>query len=99
MVASVEGVPCEGAHDAHVFAEASVADGDSFPGKEAMESTASEQCIAKWDAALGAYDPAENLDLTYFTPTKESWEGEDDREVTCFVVAADGAPLTGSKLL
>lgn len=98
MVASIEGVPCDTPHDAQVFAELTVA-GDEFPGREAMENTAGEQCVSRWEAALGAYDPAGNLDLTFFTPTEESWEAENDREVTCFVVSADGTPITGSKLL
>ena len=98
QVTSVEGVPCETAHDAQVFAEFDLTGSGGFPGQASVDNLAFEGCATRWEAALGPFDTASNLDLTYFTPTSESWAG-DDREVSCFVVTADGAPLTGSKLL
>lgn len=100
MVASVEGVPCATAHDAQVYAEFTVPGDGSFPGIPAMESAAVDGCASRWEAKLGVYDKAKGLDFTFFTPTKSSWEAaEADRKVTCFVVAVDGSPLTGSKLI
>lgn len=97
-VASVEGVPCETPHDAQVYAEFALPEG-SFPGIPAVETAAAEGCSSRWEASFGPFDPAKNLDLTFFTPTGDSWAApQNDREVTCFVVSADGSLLTGTQL-
>lgn len=98
QVTSVEGVPCETPHDAQVFAEFDLSASGGFPGQAEIENQAFEGCASRWEAALGRFDSAANLDLTFFTPTDQSWS-QDDREVSCFVITADGTPLTGSKLI
>ena len=98
FVASVEGVPCDQPHDAQVYAEFDVT-GDVFPGGEALDTMAADGCTQRWEPALGPYDPASNLDLSFFTPTEESWNQGGDRNVDCFVITVDGTQIVGSKLI
>ena len=97
-VVSVEGGPCDSPHDAQVYAELTLTGDGAFPGVDAVQSSAGEQCASRWESTFGAYDPAKNLDLTFLAPSDDSWTSKDDRAVTCFVVAADGTPLLGSKV-
>lgn len=97
-VASVEGVPCETPHDAQVYAEFALSGTTGYPGVAQIENQAFEGCASRWEAALGPFDSAGNLDVYFFTPTEQGW-AQNDHEVSCFVIAADGSPLTGSKLL
>jgi hypothetical protein len=96
-VISVEGVPCAEPHDAQVFAEFVLPDGD-FPGLDAVELAAGEGCYQRWPAAVGtAYESDPASDFTVLTPTAESW-AEGDREVTCLLVPLDVARMVGSRL-
>lgn len=61
----------------------------------AVEAEADERCTLEFEAFVGVPFNDSGLDLTWLTPTEESWE-RDDREVVCMVEDADGAELTGS---
>lgn len=96
-VLSVEGVPCGEPHDAQVFAEFELPDGD-FPGVESVEMSAGDGCYERWPAAVGTdYETDTASDFTVFTPTAESW-AEGDREVACLLVPLDGPQMVGSRL-
>lgn len=96
-VVSVEGVPCASAHDAQVFAEFRLLDGE-FPGVTAVEEAAGEGCYQRWAGAVGTdYESDTVSDFTFFTPTAQSW-AEGDREVACLLVPLDGPQMVGDRL-
>ncbi len=65
-----------------------------------MDTLAGQGCLKYWAGAIGtAYDSDLGVDMTFMHPTQESWDQQDDREITCLVISADGSPLTGSKLV
>jgi hypothetical protein len=92
----VDTVPCSGKHDAEVFA-ATTADGDSFPGDSAVSAEAGDKCYALMDTyAMDGWAVPDDVDVYYFTPTRQSWR-EGDREITCMFGNTDKqGTLTGS---
>lgn len=97
VVQSVEGVPCSEPHDGQVYAKFNLPDSSSFPADE-VESMSAQGCVDRWEDALGSsYEDQSELDITFLSPTKDSWAA-DDREVACIVVPTNGSPLVGSKL-
>ncbi|MFF3407468.1 DUF4190 domain-containing protein [Streptomyces sp. NPDC002742] len=92
----VDTVPCTGKHDAEVFAE-TTAHGDSYPGDSAVSAEAGDTCYALVDTyAMDAWAVPDDVDVYYFTPTRQSWR-LGDREITCMFGNADErTALTGS---
>lgn len=97
LVASVEGVPCNLAHDAEVYSLFDMAAASSsYPGATAVDDAAVDGCISRFHAFVGvAYEYSE-LDVFYLHPTQESWNELDDREIVCLVTTMDGSQVTGS---
>jgi hypothetical protein len=97
IVTSLEGLPCADPHDAQVFDEFQMV-GETYPVADALETEARDGCLWRWSAAIGAnFDDMPDYDLTYFTPSPESWD-TGDREVSCIIVRTDGAKMTASML-
>jgi hypothetical protein len=85
-IESVPTVDCDKPHDFEVYSSL-IMDDESYPGDAATQDIADEQCLASWDAFLGAtYEEAVANDYTYFYPTESSW-GLGDREVLCMIVS------------
>ncbi|MGW0846904.1 DUF4190 domain-containing protein [Streptomyces sp. NPDC002787] len=92
----VDIVPCAGEHDAEVFADFLMPDGD-YPGDAAVTDEADEQCYERSELyAMDAWALPLDVDVYYFTPTRQSWR-YGDRQITCMFgnVDAEGT-LTGS---
>lgn len=97
LIESVEGVPCTAPHDAQVYVEFDLPDGD-FPGDAAVSQAATDGCYQAFDAAIGvSYDDTPELDFTFLSPVREGW-AQGDREISCFVAQTDGTQWTGSAL-
>lgn len=94
--ADVDVVPCDGEHDAEVFAGFSLPDGP-YPGDDAVSEAADDRCYARSESYV--MDPwafPADVDVYYFTPTRQSWR-YGDREITCMLGNADPeGRLTGS---
>ncbi|MGW0709060.1 DUF4190 domain-containing protein [Streptomyces sp. NPDC002643] len=92
----VDTVPCEGEHDAEVFANVPMPDGD-YPGDDAVTDVANEKCYDLSDRyAMDSWAFPAYVDVYYFTPTRQSWR-YGDRQITCMFGNADAeAGLTGS---
>ncbi|WP_200306839.1 DUF4190 domain-containing protein [Streptomyces adelaidensis] len=92
----VDIVPCDGEHDAEVFANFSMPEG-AFPGDDAVTDAADEQCYARSETyAMDTWALPFDADVYYFTPTRQSWR-LGDRLITCMFGNMDPeATLTGS---
>ncbi len=92
-VSTVKSVDCAEPHDSEAFASIIMDDGD-FPGTDAVDSQAIEDCTAAFASFVGlAYDASE-LSFSYYYPTEESW-ANGDREILCLLVDPAGK-TTGS---
>jgi hypothetical protein len=95
--ASVKVVPCAQPHDLEVAAvlDHSAAPGAEFPGDDALAGYATEACLERFDAYVGAPYAASRLDVAFVAPGAEAWE-DGDRGIACLLYDMDFAPLTGS---
>lgn len=53
-----------------------------FPGARAIERR-SDACLARFDDYLGIAYADSRYELSYYSPTRESWLHDDDRTITC----------------
>jgi len=87
----VPAVPCTEPHDTEITYMFDMQDGDY--DEDAIDEAGIDQCEK---AAIDYVGPnyatvgAEGLHWDYFSPTKESWENMDDREVDCLVYSLSG---------
>jgi len=93
-VNSVPGVPCTDPHDNEVYAVFDVA-ADSFPG-DAMAEMAHDGCVERFEAFVGKDYESSALEIATLYPTRESWHGQNDREVICAVYDIELSKLTGT---
>ena len=93
-VSEVPTVPCSDPHESEVFAATDMPEGE-FPGEEAVGTAADEFCLAEFASFVGMdyYDSA--LEMTTLSPTQETWDGMDDREILCVVEDLAGG-VTGT---
>jgi hypothetical protein len=97
-IVSVEGVPCEQAHDGQVYAELELPGDGPFPGQTAVEEQARFSCMAEWPVGVGTvYEDDVARDFTTFHPVAEGW-AVGDRGVQCILTNADGSPMVGDQL-
>jgi hypothetical protein len=93
-VNSVPGVPCSEPHDNEVYAVYDVT-AQSFPG-DAIAEMAHEGCVERFEAFVGKDYDSSSLDIATLYPSRESWNGQNDREVVCAVYDIELSKLTGS---
>jgi hypothetical protein len=92
----VDVVPCEGRHDAEVFAEFSLPEGE-YPGDDEVEDAAGDRCYdLSASYVMDTWAMPADVDVYYYTPTRQSWR-YGDRQVACVFGNEDAeAGLTGS---
>ena len=97
-VSDVEIVPCDDPHESEVYAVVSIAgpQGLPFPGETRVLDVGGGLCLEHFQEFVGRSYEYSLLDITVITPTKESWEQNDDREVTCAVYDLEILYMEGS---
>jgi len=95
VVSSVEMVDCTEPHDNEVFATYDIV-GSDFPGQAAVQENAADGCLSRFEPFVGADYLDSSLDVSFLTPSAESWDQADDREVVCFLYDVMGNKLTTS---
>lgn len=91
-VGDVSVVPCSDDHSAQVVGSTTFTDGD-FPGQSTL--VAQTTAICSPDLVTSGDVPADDLSLVVWTPSEDSWAG-DDRTGLCIAVVEGG--LSGSLL-
>lgn len=87
--------PCDGPHDAEVYAVVVLDDrADApFPGDGPVRAAADARCFAAFEPALDRPYLGSGLEVVHLRPTAVAWR-DGDRRVVCAVVDLDGEPLT-----
>ncbi|MBM7505156.1 septum formation family protein [Agromyces aurantiacus] len=93
-VETVPVVPCSEPHTDEVYHDFQMPDGE-FPGDEAVTAAAEEGCLAAFEPFVGVAYDASTLYVAWYSPTQESWEGVDDRMVSC-TVSDPAGDVTGT---
>lgn len=87
-------LPCAQAHYWEAFAASNLV-GDDFPGNAEIKDQAGKACTAAFRSYVGVASDDSKYEVTYLSPTKETWTRAGDREVVCLVGTSSGG-ITGS---
>ncbi len=91
--------PCTDAHTAEVFYVADYTASTTYPDVAGFDAFTAANCPPAFQAYTGmdfyGTGEAEEYDIGLFYPLEEGWDGG-DKEVTCYIVRVDGAPMTAS---
>lgn len=87
-------VPCAEEHFWEAYA-ASDLTGTDFPGNAEIKDLAGKACSAAFTGFMGIDSEESRYEVTYLTPTKQTWTSAGDREVVCLVGSSRGG-VTGS---
>ena len=105
MVASVEVVECDEPHQAEVYDQFSVPDGEladdpatpGYPGGAELTWYAQDECQRRFDDAMGETYWNSPYDIRVVSPSFSTWD-LGDRTITCLVIGSSGTDLVGSVL-
>ena len=86
--------PCEQTHFWEAYASSELA-GTDFPGTSQVNELSDKACKAPFKSFVGIALDDSKYEVTYLSPTKESWTQARDREVVCLVGSSTGN-ITGS---
>lgn len=87
-------LPCDQPHFWEAFAAANL-NGDAFPGNAEVKDQAAQACKAAFEDFIAVAQGDSKYEVTFLTPTKETWTQAGDRQVVC-LVGSSGGNLTGS---
>lgn len=94
---STETMSCSQAHTFETFALTThpAGTGAPYPGPFAVDEFALEACLGEFEAYVGSGLLGSGLDVTWFTPTSDSWAAQ-DRGVVCALTPITYVPIEGS---
>jgi hypothetical protein len=87
-------IECGEPHESEVYASFQLDDG-TFPGTEAITTEAEGLCLGAFEEFAGLPFNDSELLATTLTPTEDSWDRQEDREVLCIIIDPDG-DVTGT---
>jgi len=97
LIESMEGVPCSSPHDVEVYHAFNMAEGSGvYPGDEATGEAAADGCYDAFAGFVGRDYETSKFGFTTLSPSAESWDQIDDREVLCLVANYDETKKTGT---
>lgn len=70
--------------------------GDEFPGRSTVSDLATEGCIDAFETFVGASYATSDFGIFPISPTEDSWNRADDREVVCALFDLTTNESTGS---
>lgn len=88
-ISDVPAVPCNEPHDNELYHSFEMPEGE-WPGDEAVDAAADEQCTAEFEVFVGMDYASSTLDWFPITPLQDGWESIDDREILCAVWDPNG---------
>lgn len=91
-----ETVDCDEPHFGEVYDTFDV-EGDDYPGDEAVSQQAQDGCLTSFEEYVGIPYEESIYQIFPISPTEETWNEADDREVICVLTSLDQSELTGSK--
>jgi hypothetical protein len=95
--ATITDADCAAPHDVEVAAvfDYPAGAGIDFPGTAAVDGYATDECIERFEAYVGAAYEASTLDILIVAPDEDGWS-DGDRRIACVLYHVDFQDLTGS---
>lgn len=87
LVENIEIVSCGQPHENELYftVDYPAGSGEPFPGEDAIDEFAGEQCLSAFADFVGIDFNESVLNVRYFQPIPDSWDDRDDREIACFL--------------
>jgi hypothetical protein len=85
---TVTAVPCAQPHQFQVFHEFDLT-GDSYPTPDEISRVAEDTCSAEFRPFVGITYDASELEVSWLTPSFDTWDRLGDRSVDCLVGISD----------
>lgn len=76
---------CNKPHNAEIFAQKELADGN-FPGTDVAVEESKDYCSQEFGPFVGIPATDSDLQVKFLHPTKDSWDKEDDRRIQCVII-------------
>lgn len=91
-------VECGGTYDRQIMLRRTISDGP-YPGDAQVAGTAAQWCQDDLDINTETLAQIDHeLEIQMWHPTESTWNNDDDRMVSCFLLHAEGAGLSGDFL-
>jgi len=87
-------VPCSQEHFWEAYAAPTLT-GDAFPGNAQVKDPSDQACAGAFEGFVGIKADDSKFEVTFLSPTKETWTQAGDREVVCLVGRSSGG-ITGT---
>src|SRR5699024_10650296 len=81
-------ISCDESHDLEVFHAFDLPKGD-FPGEESVEEAAEDECVPAFEDYVGVDYYDSEIWITTISPSEETWDAVDDREILCLLEGDD----------
>lgn len=88
-ITEIPTLDCGTEHDAQVVGKFNLSQDGDFPGTEGMRTEAEDGCLASFSDFVGTPFEESTLNMTYISPSQESWDSG-DREILCVAYVDDG---------
>ena len=95
-VSAFEVVSCDEPHTGELIHKFDLPDGE-FPDQATIQAAIEAECLGStFEDYVGTPYETSEIFITPVTPTQQTWDQADDREVLCFGTLEGGAELTGT---
>lgn len=95
-VKEVQHHPCTESHTSEVVFVGDMQASETYPTDGAFIAFVQASCVPAFNTYTGLdFNALEAVDLGFLTPTTEGWSGG-DREMICYAIRVDGAPVSQS---
>ncbi|MGN8025689.1 septum formation family protein [Microbacterium sp. 22242] len=95
QISETDVVPCDKPHDEEVYYEFKLADGEY--DSSVIDTEVNKCAEDAFTSFIGVAYDASSLDVSYMTPTKDTWEKMNDRLVQCIVSDPAGQTIGSLK--
>lgn len=93
-VSDVDAKPCGESHKYELYHVASMGEGD-YPSDDQLSGFAEQECVGAFTDYVGTTYETSALDVVYFTPSRDAWDGG-DRSVQCAAYDPNNAAMVGT---
>ena len=93
---TVPHIDCSQPHVDEIYARIELEGEDTYPGEDKVIRAGEDRCEAEFESFVGMSYATSVLDYYIYYPTQVTWEGHDDRKVTCVVYEPGVETVVGS---
>ena len=96
LISDVPMRECNKPHDNEVFHVFNLPDGPTVPSADTLDEAVYAECDKAYKTFVGIPYDDSTYNMTYLSPSNETWTQKNDREVVCYAYNEDGKQLTAS---